>query len=74
LPDYIKHFASELTVNVTQIHDFNNDTLTNTPMSALNIIDGQFKIYGRRSDIETEPSKDKYVLNGNGPYTWLSKR
>jgi photosystem II stability/assembly factor-like uncharacterized protein len=79
LPDYVKNLATELTVQITPIYEGKKIT---TILSATEIVDNVFRVYGdnckfhwtvfgQRSAISVEVSKDAVVIKGDGPYKWL---
>jgi hypothetical protein len=80
LPKYVSNIASELTVYVTHIYDGKVKSY-----SAGEIESNTFKVYGEngrfnwmvlgmRQSILVEPSKEDYILRGDGPYTYLTKK
>jgi len=79
LPDYVDSLATDFTVNVTPVYDGNVKGVC----SITDVISGKFRIYGdagkvhwtvmgKRFDIETERDKKTTVVNGSGPYRWIS--
>ena len=81
LPEYVNKIATELTVYATRIYDgklrhcgvsqvFNNSFMIYSDDN------GEFNwvVYGKRLNIEVEPSKEEYELKGDGPYTYLVKK
>ena len=79
LPDYLNNLASFLTVQISAIYDGNKNK---KPLSVSRVIDNQFTVYGengeffwtvfgKRQDIQVEPSKTSVTVMGQGPYKWL---
>ena len=84
IPEYVNKIASELTVYATRIYDgklrhcgvsqvFNNSFMIYSDDN------GEFNwvLYGKRLNIEVEPSKEEYELkrsNEDSPYTYLVKK
>jgi hypothetical protein len=79
LPDYVKNLALFLTVEITPIYDGIEDK---QPLSVSRVVDNQFTVYGencdffwtvfgKRQDIQVEPSKTSVTVMGQGPYKWL---
>jgi hypothetical protein len=77
LPSYVKHFATDFTIQVCSI-DNENSLYT----SKVDKDTGTFKvfgkpgeffwhIYGKRQSVEVEPLKSAVTLKGSGPYKWL---
>ena len=81
LADYVKHLATDYTVNVTPIYNEKENTFSNIAIKR--VIDGKFKVYsdkpcefdyvvfGKRNDIVVEPEKTNVEVKGDGPYKWL---
>jgi hypothetical protein len=78
LPDYVKHFATNFSIQVTAIGDNNSFYTT----SRVNQDTGSFKVfgnpgeffwhvYGKRQSIDVEPLKSQVNVKGSGPYKWL---
>jgi hypothetical protein len=78
LPDYVKHLATEFTVQLTRIYPGKKVA----PLYAGRVKNNSFTVYGencefywqvtgKRFDIEVEPSKDTTNVNGSGPYKWI---
>jgi hypothetical protein len=85
IPDYADKIASNFTINITPTVDFNDDEVNERIYTASNVKNNQFKVfgkngkfnwiaYGERSSIVVEPSKDDYILSGDGPYTYLQPK
>jgi len=81
LPNYVNALAGEFTIHLTGIYDENDDKLK--LYNSGKIINNEFKVYGekgtfdwivygKRSNIYTEPLKKDTTVNGNGPYTWTT--
>jgi hypothetical protein len=79
LPDYVKNLALFLTVEITPIYDGNEDK---QPLSVSRVVDNQFTVYGengeffwtvfgKRENIQVEPSKKSVTVMGQGPYKWI---
>jgi hypothetical protein len=79
LPAYVKNLAVDLTLQITPIYEGKKIM---TILSATEIIDNAFRVhgdnckfhwtvFGQRSPIKVEVSKDVVTLKGDGPYRWL---
>jgi hypothetical protein len=79
LPNYVKNLASFLTVQISAIYDGNKNK---KPLSVSRVVDNQFivhgengeffwTVFGKRQDIQVEPSKTSVTVMGEGPYKWL---
>jgi len=79
LPNYVKNLASFLTVQVAPIYNGNQNK---KPLSVSRVVDNQFTVhgengeffwtvFGKRQDIQVEPSKTSVTVMGEGPYKWL---
>ena len=88
LPEYVSKIASEFTLNVTPIRNFNDtEGIENikTNIEVSEVVDNKFRVFsnkpcsfywsviGKRLEIETEPDKKDYNLKNVGPYTWIEK-
>jgi len=80
LPDYVEKLATNLTVQITPIYT-NNIKIYN--ISASRVKGNKFEVYGnnceffwtvygKRLDINVEPLKNDTIVNGDGPYKWIS--
>ena len=86
LPNYVDKFATNFTVHVSMIIDEENPILG--IVNHTKVKNGKFSVYGSKkgefdwhvyaerinNKFDIEPSKHDYELNGEGPYTWLSKK
>lgn len=79
-PDYVPHFAKDFTVSITPIYNgayrhVNSSKPTPSGFKAYGP-PGEFSwiAYGVRNYIKVEVDKDDVVLNGDGPYTWISEK
>jgi hypothetical protein len=84
LPDYVDVFASDFTVQLTPIINGNNaGGHFHKLHGASEVVNGQFTVYGepgefswhvygKRHNINVEPYKSSVVVEGNGPYKWIS--
>jgi hypothetical protein len=85
LPEYVSHIARDFTVLVTAVVDINwtyDKTLPSLVVS--DVIENKFRVFGpsdtkfnwqvsgKRDSIDVEPLKRKVLLNGNGPYRWIT--
>jgi hypothetical protein len=79
IPEYTQVF-SDFSVQITPI--FNGQVRV---LNAGIVENGKFKVYGesgsfywtvfgKRNSIDVEPSIDSVVLNGDGPYTYITPR
>lgn len=80
LPHYSSLIAQDFTIQITPIYDgtikmYNTSEVQNNSFNVYGI-NGKFHwtVHGKRQEIDVEPDKNKYTLNANGPYTWLSKK
>jgi hypothetical protein len=75
LPDYVDHFATNFTVQLTPIYPL-------TSVSTSRVENGSFKVYGsngsfywivygERHKINVEPNKCDVILKGEKPYQWV---
>jgi len=82
LPDYVKAFAYDFTVQVTPIY---NGTPILEQYQVSRVKDGSFTVYGqpgeffwhvygKRADINVEPLKSSVEVNGSGPYRWITPK
>ena len=82
LPEYVKYISDNFTVQLTKI--FTDLDSFGKFLETSEVVDGKFTVYGQNSSfywlvhalrktIEVEPEKDKYVLKGDGPYTYIVK-
>ena len=83
LPDYVFSLASQFTVHITPILDFNGQVDDLLIMNATPVQNNQFKVisnrpgkfhwvvYGKRQEIVVEPLKSDVEVKGNGPYKWI---
>jgi hypothetical protein len=76
LPGYVNKLASDYTINVSPIYDgkikiYNFTEIENNSFTVYGE-NGKFNwlVFGKRSDIEVEPTKNSVYLNGIGPYLW----
>jgi len=77
LPDYVKDFANNLTVQVTpignkkRIHDHMVSEIENNKFTIYGS-NGSYHwlVHGMRSSINVEPNKKDILVQGNGPYKW----
>ena len=78
LPAYVERLATEFTIQITQIYSGKKME----PLYTSRVENNSFVVYGencefywhvtgKRGDVEVEPSKDKNILKGSGPYKWL---
>ena len=78
LPDYVRALATDFTILVQAIGGAPR-TYSVSP-----IVDGAFTVYGppgefewrvigKRADVDVEPLRDEIVVQGDGPYTWGSR-
>jgi len=83
LPRYVKYIGKNFTIQLTKI--YSNPELFGQPLETTEVIDGKFKVYGsncrfywmvqgERNEIIVEPNKDEYILKGDGPYTYITKK
>ena len=78
LPEYVKHLATDFTVQITPIYSGNKvEQLYTTEVE-----NNSFKVYGnntkffwlvhgKRCDIEVELLKSVTKVKGTGPYKWI---
>jgi hypothetical protein len=84
LPDYVSTLATDFTVQLTPIIDFdefNNkfvnrlDGSSRVKYNSFTVYgsNGSFywQLYGKRFDIDVEPNKNSVDVKGNGPYKWI---
>lgn len=76
LPSYVESLAKDFTVNVTPI---GKPRLLGTSRVARGKFTvygppGEFfwVVYGKRGSVDVEPLKNETVINGQGPYKWVS--
>ena len=79
LPDYVKDFADDLTIQITPIY---NGLKNKEALSVSEIENNRFTVYGsngkfywivygKRSSIEVEPLKKDVHVKGDGPYKYI---
>jgi hypothetical protein len=80
LPSYVNKLAYDFTIQTTPIYTKDdNPTVT---YRVTEVIDGKFAVfgppgkffwhvYGRRQELEVEPSKASVTVKGSGPYKWI---
>ena len=77
LLSYVEKLAKDLTVQVTPIYDGKNRLLNSSEVENNKFTvygeNGKFfwHLYGLRSEIIVEPSKDSVFVKGDGPYKWI---
>jgi len=77
LLSYVEKLAKDLTVQVTPIYDGKNRLLNSSEVENNKFTvygeNGKFfwHVYGLRSEIIVEPSKDSVSVKGDGPYKWI---
>lgn len=80
LPHYASMIATEFTVQITPVYDglVKSYNISNVENNSFNVygVNGMFHwiVHGKRNEIDIEPDKNNYILNSNGPYTWLSPK
>ena len=78
LPEYVEKMCTNMTIQITPF--YNGSTIISYNVS--DVIDNKFNVYGpngrfcwivhgSREEIEVEPSKDKTIVKGSGPYKWV---
>jgi len=81
LPEYVDKLATDLTVQITPIYD--NKVVKTYNVSEVNGnkftvygMNGSFfwNVIGKRNTIEVEPMKSEVILNGSGPYMYISEK
>ena len=78
LPYYVEQLATDFTIQITPIGSniVNIYSVSEVENNKFTVFgkNGRFfwHVYGKRIDIMVEPTKDSVVLNGNGPYKWIS--
>jgi hypothetical protein len=79
LPDYVQRIARDFTINLTAIGGFadlyatrvqNNEFTVNSSKP----IEFDYIVYGKRSELITEPLRGNVTLRGDGPYTWIDSQ
>jgi hypothetical protein len=77
LPDYVKHLASDFTIQITAVYDgvlkvYNFDEVENNSFTVYGE-NGKFHwlVIGKRGDVEVEPYKKDVNVKGDGPYLWI---
>ena len=84
LPNYVSKLASNITINITPIYDPLNKENKNLEVSEYNNSNNSFDVYGKnskfywivygeRKPLISEQNKDDVIIEGNGPYKWISK-
>jgi hypothetical protein len=81
LPDYVKDFANNLTVQIApignkkRIHDHMVSEIENNKFTIYGS-NGTYHwlVHGMRSSINIEPNKDDVLVQGNGPYKWYDPK
>jgi hypothetical protein len=86
LPKYVKSLASDYSVHVNPVIEFNENvtTISQQPIiTTTNIYNGKFRVFSnipcninwlvmaKRQSIEVEVDKKYVKLKGNGPYKWI---
>jgi hypothetical protein len=78
LPSYVDKIATDFTINITSIDNNNIYKSTDVYNNSFDVygLNGSFDwiVYGKRLDLEVEPSKKEYILYGDGPYSWVKKK
>jgi len=80
LPDYVKHIASEFTVQVTPVYNgtirtLNTSCVSNNSFTVYGLPgDFYWHVYGKRLTIEVEPDTANSMVYGDGPYRWIRAR
>jgi hypothetical protein len=80
LPEYVKYIGSNFTIQITKI--FTNKESLGKSYETSEVSDGKFTVYGsngsfywqvqaERHKIDVEPNIDDYMLQGDGPYTYI---
>jgi len=78
LPAYLDNLATNLTVQVTPIYNgsvrvLNTSCVSNNRFTVYGDSgDFHWHVYGRRLTIAVEPEKSSVVVNGDGPYRWIT--
>ena len=86
LPSYVRNLAKEFTVNVSPICDFENDGIYPN-LKTTEVTDGMFRVftdvvpckfnwvvYGRRQEVDVEVNKKSIIVEGDGPYKWITTK
>lgn len=85
LPKYVDSLATDFTVHLTHIDDITDENKIGqfVQLKYGNIKNGKFIVYstgpckfswlvfGKRSNIKTEPYKESVVVKGEGPYKYI---
>jgi len=77
LPDYVEHFATDFTIQITPIYDGHKMKTYNVS----EVVDNAFSVYGengkfywivygKRAEFNVEPYKSNTKVRGDGPYKW----
>ena len=83
LPEYVSKIATDFTIHISPIYDPTNDTeqlynVSDVVNNSFNVYgsNGSFFwiVYGKRCDIDVEPNKKDVIVNGDGPYKWISSK
>lgn len=83
LPEYTKYFT-DFTIDITSIGKYNKTIYSVSEVEQIEETgnlkfsvygsNGSFfwKVFGKRQEIEVEPSKSDVIVKGDGPYTYIS--
>jgi hypothetical protein len=79
LPYYVDKIATNFTVHLTPLGKkaslWSSKVLNNQfTVYSDSQVEFNYIVYGTRIEIETEPSKKDFIINGSGPYAWLEKK
>jgi hypothetical protein len=76
LPEYVGVIATDFTIHLTAIGNHASLWATEVQHNQFTVYSDRpirfhYMVYGKRKELEVEPSRQDVVVRGNGPYTWI---